>query len=85
MKKPYNILKNVDWHKNINLTENFMKLYRRKKADRITYFEMSMKYKIEKLCNGEYWELKEFKNGKYVTLRYFKYFKNAKQYLAENI
>lgn len=62
-----------------------MELYRFKRADRISYIETSMKYKIEKLYNGKYWELKEFRNGKYVTVRYFVYFKNAKQYLAEAI
>lgn len=62
-----------------------MKLYRIKKADRISYLTTSMKYKIEKLCNGKYWELKEFRNNRYITVRYFQYFKNAKQYLADNI
>ena len=55
-----------------------MKLYRIKKAGRISYLTMSMKYKIEKLCNGEYWELKEFRDNKYVVLRYFKYFPSVK-------
>ena len=44
-----------------------------------------MKYKIEKPCGGKYWELKEFRNNRYITVRYFQYFKNAKQYLTDNI
>jgi hypothetical protein len=60
-----------------------MKLIRIKRPDRISYLTTSLKYKIEKRCNGEYWELKEFRNNKYVVVRYFKYFKNAKQYLTE--
>ena len=62
-----------------------MKLYRIKYPDRITYYETSMKYKIEKPCNGKYWELKEFRKNRYVTIIYFQYFKNAKQYLTDNI
>ncbi len=62
-----------------------MKLYRVERANGITYFEADMKYQIRKPCKAEYWELREFRKNKYVVLRYFKYFKNAKQYLAENI
>ena len=61
-----------------------MKLIRLKHPGRITYLTTSMQYKIEKLHNGEFWELKEFRHNKYVAVRYFKYFKNAKQYLLDN-
>ena len=62
-----------------------MKLYRIKHSDRISYLTTSMKYKIEKLFNEKYWELKEFRNNRYITVRYFLFFRNAKQYLTDNI
>lgn len=62
-----------------------MKLYRNRYPNRITYYHPSMKYKIEKPDGGQYWELKEARCNKYVTIRYFKYFSNAKKYLADNI
>lgn len=61
-----------------------MKLFRiEDKKNGIRYITEDNKYRIWKCYKKAYWELAEVTGHGHRIIKYFKYFKDAKQYLKE--
>lgn len=53
------------------------------KKNGIRYITADSKYRIWKFYKKAYWELAEITGHGHKVIKYFKYFKDAKQYLKE--